>query len=46
VDGQAIETAVKLGRNNGHEVEVLNGLSEGDVIATEFSSFTADSRGK
>ena len=36
VSRHAVRTRVKLGRNNGKQYEILEGLSEGDVVAVDF----------
>lgn len=41
-NGYAVKTPVILGVDNGKEVEILNGLKEGDRIITKGQSYVAD----
>ncbi len=42
VNQRTVRTPVKLGRNNGIQVEIVDGLSEGDVIVVDFQKAPAD----
>jgi HlyD family secretion protein len=42
VNRRAVRTPVKLGRNNGKQVEIIEGLSEGDVVVVEFQKAPPD----
>jgi RND family efflux transporter MFP subunit len=42
VNGRALRTPVKMGRNNGSQFEVVEGLSEGEVIVVDFQKAPPD----